>query len=171
MWILRHALAIVILPVTVTILVPGWICRRYGVVLQPPTESADWVAIIAGAFLLLAGLVLFVAAVSLFSRFGKGTLAPWDPPAHLVVRGPYRFVRNPMISGVLLIVAGESLVMRSTELMLWTGAFFLLNAIFIPLFEEPQLARRFGEEYRRYRQNVPRLLPRMHPWKGEKTSS
>jgi len=164
MWILRHAFAIAVLPVTVTILVPRWICRRYGVTFQPPADAVAWLSIAPGAVLLLAGLAVFISTLFLFATEGRGTLAPWDPPRRLVVRGPYRFVRNPMISGVLLIVIGESLVFRSMPLAEWAATFAVINLIYIPLLEEPQLRWRFGEEYREYKRNVPRLLPRLRPW-------
>ena len=166
MWIVRHAFAIAVLPVIVTILAPRWICRRYGVTFQPPTHTLAWLSIAAGVLLLLAGLTLFITTLYLFATEGRGTLAPWDPPRHLVVRGPYRFVRNPMISGVLLIVLGESLVFRSIPLAEWAAAFAAINLIYIPLIEEPQLRGRFGEEYERYKRNVPRLFPRLRPWRS-----
>jgi len=110
-----------------------------------------------------------VTTVSLFATEGKGTLAPWDPPAHLVVRGPYRFVRNPMISGVILIILAESLILRSLPLAEWAGTFLLINMIYIPLFEEPFLEQRFGEEYRSYKRHVRRFLPRLRPWQQEES--
>lgn len=164
MWLLRHAVAIVVLPVTVTILVPLWICRRYAVPVRLPQSALEWGAAAIGLLLLVAGLALFISSLSLFATRGRGTLAPWDPPAHLVVAGPYRFVRNPMISGVILVVFAEALVLRSMPLAEWAAIFTLINAIYIPLLEEPQLERRFGDEYRHYRRNVPRLLPRLRPW-------
>jgi protein-S-isoprenylcysteine O-methyltransferase Ste14 len=165
LWILRHAFAIAVLPVTVTILVPRWLCRRYSVTLRAPADSSEWLCVILGVLLCLAGLALFVTTLFLFAKRGRGTLAPWDPPVHLVIAGPYRFVRNPMVSGVLLITAGESLILRSSVHAIWAGVFLLLNAIYIPLIEEPQLHQRFGEAYREYTRNVPRFLPRLSPWK------
>jgi protein-S-isoprenylcysteine O-methyltransferase Ste14 len=97
MWIIRHAFAIAILPVTVTILVPVWICRRFGVSFRLPSDLLACLSITIGALLFIAGLALFVSTLFLFATEGRGTLAPWDPPKHLVVRGPYRFVRNPMM--------------------------------------------------------------------------
>src|SRR6185295_13856231 len=95
---------------------------------------------------------------------GHGTLAPWDPPRALVVRGPYRFVRNPMISGVVFALFAEALVLLSRPHAVWAAAFGLLNLIYIPLIEEPQLERRFGEPYREYCKHVRRFLPRLRPW-------
>jgi protein-S-isoprenylcysteine O-methyltransferase Ste14 len=80
------------------------------------------------------------------------------------VEGPYRHVRNPMISAVLAVLAGEAALFGSLPLLIWCAAFFALNQIFFLFYEEPGLARRFGDEYRAYRQNVPRWLPRRAPW-------
>ena len=73
----------------------------------------------------------------LFARVGKGTLAPWDATQRLVVVGPYRYVRNPMISGVLAILLGETLAFWSAPLLAWFAAVFAVNAIYMPLVEEP----------------------------------
>ena len=95
---------------------------------------------------------------------GKGTLAPWDPPRRLVVRGPYAYVRNPMISGVVFVLFGEALLLLSRPHLEWALLFLLINAVYIPLLEEPLLRERFGDEYREYSRHVPRLMPRLTPW-------
>ena len=110
------------------------------------------------------GLTLMITTIRLFSSEGHGTLAPWDPTEALVIRGPYRFVRNPMISGVLFNLFGEALIMGSWALGLWFAGFFLGNAIYLPLFEEKGLAERFGSAYERYQRAVPRWLPRIRPY-------
>jgi protein-S-isoprenylcysteine O-methyltransferase Ste14 len=115
---------------------------------------------VGGAVLFAAGLSLFVWCVALFVRIGKGTLAPWDPTQALVAIGPYRLVRNPMITGVALMLAGESLFFRSWHLAAWTALFVMLNHGYFLALEEPGLRRRFGEPYRRYAAAVPRWLPR-----------
>jgi protein-S-isoprenylcysteine O-methyltransferase Ste14 len=102
--------------------------------------------------------------ISLFASFGEGTLAPWDPPRRLVVRGVYRRVRNPMISGVLFVLLGEAALLGSPPILVWFLFVFALNALYIPLIEEHSLANRFGEEYLDYRRNVPRWIPRLRPW-------
>jgi protein-S-isoprenylcysteine O-methyltransferase Ste14 len=122
------------------------------------------VPVIAGAALLCAGLLTMYRTIVLFAREGEGTLAPWDPPRRLVVRGPYRYVRNPMITGVLTVLLGEALLFGSPWVVAWAAAFFAGNAVWFPLIEEPGLRKRFGEDYEDYRQNVPRWLPRRGPW-------
>ena len=161
---LRHLVAIAVLPFSVTILVPLWLARRNGVVLEMESSPLRIFSQLAGLAVLAVGLVLFVASLRRFDREGRGTLAPWDPPRRLVVQGPYAYVRNPMISGVLLVLVGEALVLRSGPHLEWALIFFLINAVYIPLLEEPLLRERFAEEYREYCRHVPRLVPRLRPW-------
>jgi protein-S-isoprenylcysteine O-methyltransferase Ste14 len=163
--VLRHALAIAVLPFTMAVLVPVWLARREDVRLTLATSASGLLLQVCGLVLLALGLVLFVASLRRFAVEGRGTLAPWDPPRELVVRGPYRYVRNPMISGVLLVLVGEALVLRSQPHLGWAAIFFAINATYIPLLEEPGLESRFGEPYREYCRHVPRLLPRLRPWR------
>lgn len=104
--------------------------------------------------------------IRLFVSQGRGTLAPWDPTSRLVVAGPYRHVRNPMISGVLCVLLGEAALFGSAPLVLWFGIVLGVNAVYMPLVEEPGLVRRFGADYESYRAHVPRWLPRLTPWSG-----
>jgi protein-S-isoprenylcysteine O-methyltransferase Ste14 len=110
------------------------------------------------------GLVLMVATIRLFVSVGQGTLAPWNPTKKLVVQGIYRHVRNPMISGVFFILLGEAVVFASLPLLGWFALAVILNAVYIPLFEEPGLVKRFGADFLAYKQNVPRWIPRLTPW-------
>jgi protein-S-isoprenylcysteine O-methyltransferase Ste14 len=162
--VLRHLLSIAVLPFTVTVLIPLWLARRNGIGLTLGDTPAQLLVQATGLLLLCAGLGLFVASLRRFANEGKGTLAPWDPPRHLVVSGVYRYVRNPMISGVVLVLLGEALVLRSAPHGRWVALFLLINAIYIPLLEEPLLTARFGDPYRDYCRHVPRLLPRLRPW-------
>jgi protein-S-isoprenylcysteine O-methyltransferase Ste14 len=163
---LRHALAVLLLPVTVTVVVPLWIAGEYRVSADWPTTGTDLALVLAGAIVLVIGQGLFGASLHHFFMEGKGTLAPWDPPRRLVVRGPYRYVRNPMITGVLFTLAGLSLVLRSGPHAVWAGIFAAMNAIVIPVMEEPLLERRFGEDYREYCRHVRRFVPRRKAWTG-----
>ena len=153
------------LPFTVTVLVPVWLARRNGVALGL-ADTVPGIGLQAfGAVILGLGVGLFAASLERFATEGEGTLAPWDPPRRLVVRGPYRHVRNPMISGVALILFGEAAALVSRPHLLWALTFLAVNAIYIPLLEEPFLRERFGEAYREYCRNVPPLVPRLRPWR------
>ena len=121
-------------------------------------------SIVLGLVFAFMGSGLVISTISLFVKHGKGTLAPWNPTQALVNSGPYLFVRNPMISGVGLMLLGEALIFRIPALGLWPLIFFIANVIYIPLFEEPGLRKRFGQVYLDYQQNVPRWLPRLTPW-------
>ncbi len=162
---LRHLLSVAILPFTVTVLVPLWIRERSGAGLVPGSTIGAILVQGLGAASLLGGLVLFAASQRRFASDGEGTLAPWDPPRRLVVSGPYRYVRNPMISGVLFILIGEAAMLRSAAHALWAAFFLAANVLVITLYEEPRLTEVFGDAYRNYRANVPRVVPRLSPWR------
>jgi protein-S-isoprenylcysteine O-methyltransferase Ste14 len=164
LWILRHLIAIAVLPFTVTVLIPIWLARRDGVTPALGSTPTHVVLQLCGLGLLLAGGLLFATSLGRFITEGRGTLAPWDPPRDLVVRGPYRYVRNPMISGVVLVLFGEAFVLLSRSHLTWALIFLGFNAIYIPLVEEPLLREKFGASYREYCRHVPRLLPRVRPW-------
>ena len=162
--LIRQLFAIVALPGTVVVAIPVWVARRNHLSFNAPRTPADLALVVCCAALLAAGVTLFVASVYYFWSRGRGTLAPWDPPAQFVVEGPYRFVRNPMISGVIFVLAAEALILRSRPHAEWAALFTLINAIYIPLLEEPILAARFGEPYERYKRAVGRFVPRLRPW-------
>lgn len=143
-----------LLPGTVAVVVPALIVWTGGTNIEPVTA-------IVGAVLAVVGLALVVWTVALFVRNGRGTLAPWDPTSHLVISGPYRYVRNPMITGVATILAGEALFFRSWGVAIELAAFLAVNALYFPLVEEPGMRRRFGSEYDEYSARVPRWLPRV----------
>jgi protein-S-isoprenylcysteine O-methyltransferase Ste14 len=144
----------VLLPGTVAIVIPAVIVWLGGANIEPVTT-------VIGALLIAIGLALVAWTVRLFVGVGQGTLAPWDPTSTLVVRGPYRYVRNPMITGVATILAGEALLFRSWGIVVELAIFVIVNALYFPLVEEPGLRRRFGAEYEEYRARVPRWLPRV----------
>lgn len=164
--VVRHVFAILVLPGTVLILIPVWIARTRTIAVTMPGSSLGWVAWLGGFLLLLAGGVLFIGSLRRFGIEGRGTLAPWDPPRALVVQGPYSYVRNPMISGVILLLLAEAAFLRSAPHLGWAGLFSLINALYIPLLEEPMLHVRFGGGYGVYCKHVPRLIPRLRPWSG-----
>ena len=163
-YFVRHLLSVVLLPATVVVLIPTWIARRWNVAPAWPGDVFEWLIGVIGAALAVVGIVLFGSSLRRFAVEGRGTLAPWDPPRRLVVRGPYRYVRNPMISGVAFVLVGLALAIRSRPHMIWAAVFAGVNLLFIPLIEEPILEQQFGEDYRAYRRRVPRFIPVMRPW-------
>jgi protein-S-isoprenylcysteine O-methyltransferase Ste14 len=167
MW--KHIRAIILLPGIVTLVIPGTILWWGGLDtlgLWQSVPASVVVLPVLGVICICLGLSLMVATIRLFVTVGKGTLAPWDPPQRLVVLGVYRNVRNPMISGVLFVLLGESMLTASLPLLRWFLIFAMINAIYIPLLEEPMLVNRFGEEYLTYKRNVPRWLPTWTPWES-----
>jgi protein-S-isoprenylcysteine O-methyltransferase Ste14 len=124
----------------------------------------DLVVLLIGTLLLFSGVVLLVICVRMFVTIGNGTLAPWAPTQKLVVVGIYRYMRNPMITGVLLGLFGEFIILSNNSVFLWALFFFLGNHIYFIKSEEPGLLKRFRREYVAYFENVPRWLPRRTPW-------
>ncbi|MFL5528533.1 MAG: methyltransferase family protein [Gemmatimonadaceae bacterium] len=168
MTFLRHLLAILLLPFVMVVLVPRWLLRAWS------ASDTRWVggtmaaatAHIVGALIFLIGFALFAWCITLFGRIGKGTLAPWDPTQRLVAVGPYRHVRNPMITGVLTMLAGEAVFLGSRVIMIWAATFLAFNHLYFLISEEPGLERRFGRDYEEYKLAVPRWIPRLTPWKN-----
>jgi protein-S-isoprenylcysteine O-methyltransferase Ste14 len=160
--VLRHLLAVLLLPVVMAVVVPYWLLTQLALIdtRWGTTSALAWPMRALGAIALLAGILLFSWCVLLFARVGRGTLAPWDPTQRLVAAGPYRYVRNPMISGVASVLAGEALLTGSRILAFWLLAFVVFNYTYFVLVEEPGLERRFGEPYREYKARVPRWIPR-----------
>ena len=165
----HHMVSIAILPFNVLITIPVFILsleksNSSNFIVNLPT----WIIIPIGILTLIIGLFLILQTISLFYKKGKGTLAPWNPTQKLVVEGPYQYVRNPMISGVLCVLIAESLFLKSVPIFYWALFFFTLNSVYFLLKEEPDLSKRFGEGYEIYKKNVPRWIPRSKPWKKPK---
>ena len=112
-----------------------------------------------GLICIAVGTALLAACIFEFARSGKGTLSPVDPPRHLVVRGLYRYVRNPMYLSVTTIVFGELLVTRSSALAIYWVLWFLSVNLFVIGYEEPTLRRLFGASYDEYCDHVGRWVP------------
>ncbi len=146
-----------ILPITVLVIVPVWIEKNWMININ--------FFLFAGSMLVLIGLMIMAVCISSFIRIGRGTLAPWSPTKKLVVRGLYRYVRNPMILGVLIVLLGEALALKSQNILIWAASFFVINTIYFIVYEEPDLEDRFGDEYREYKKHVSRWLPRRTPYR------
>jgi protein-S-isoprenylcysteine O-methyltransferase Ste14 len=161
----RHARAIVLLPGTVIVVVPTVLVAADGPRLGWGLEGVMGpLLVVLGLALIGGGLALSVWTARLFARVGIGTLAPWDPPRRLVIQGPYRYVRNPMITGVMAVLLGEAAVLGRPSLLIWFAVFIAINHAYFVLVEEPGLIRRFGDEYREYKSHVPRWAPRRTPY-------
>ncbi len=162
---IRMIKTVLILPGTAVVIVPGflqWLSKGTAYA-GAASHSGQWQFWVGWAALGL-GVLMGVWTARLFVTIGQGTPAPWDPPQKLVVKGPYRHVRNPMITSVLFFLLGEALLLQSLPIGGWGLFFFAANTVYFPLFEEKDLEKRFGEDYRTYKANVPRWLPRITPW-------
>ena len=107
-----------------------------------------------------AGATLLAVCIFEFARSGRGTLSPVDPPRHLVVRGVYRYVRNPMYLAVTLMLLGEAALLHSTALVVYWVCFFTAATLFVIGYEEPYLRSRFGASYEEYTRQVGRWIPK-----------
>jgi protein-S-isoprenylcysteine O-methyltransferase Ste14 len=123
------------------------------------------VSALGAAAVVAAGVTVLLWCVWDFLAAGKGTLAPVDPPRRLVVRGLYRFTRNPMYNGVVAVVLGEAWLFRSARLLVYALIVAVIFHLFVLLYEEPALAARFGDAYQSYRRAVPRWGFTLHPYK------
>ncbi len=156
--------SILLLPGMALIVIPILLLFFNTMVFHQPLTIARILPLSISILLFLLGILLMGTTIRLFASQGHGTLAPWDPPKHLVIAGPYRYMRNPMILGVVLILLAETLLFWSLILFLWTLLFFLTNHVSLPFIEEKRLHKRFGTEYQQYVENVPRWIPRLTPW-------
>jgi len=150
----RSLLWVVLMPGVVAGYIP-W--RLFGVD-RSIFDSVD-ARLIVGLVVFITGVVLLAVCVWEFAKRGRGTLSPVDPPTQLVVRGLYRYVRNPMYLAVSLILFGEAIAARSVDLVIYWAVFFTITNLFIIGFEEPDLRRRFGASYDEYTARVGRWIP------------
>jgi protein-S-isoprenylcysteine O-methyltransferase Ste14 len=166
--LLRHLASIIALPVTVIAIIPIALVRLF------PYAPLWDVPCTAKIFLLIAGIVttglgffLLCSTILLFIKKGNSTIAPWDPSKKLIIAGIYAHVRNPMHIGVFATLTGESIIIGSAAVTIWTMLFIIGNLLYVPLVEERKLAERFGKEYLIYKKNVPRWIPRLSSWEDK----
>ncbi|GAB3885591.1 methyltransferase family protein [Terrabacter terrigena] len=127
---------------------------------------------VAGWLLVALGVTGLAEAFVRFARDGLGTPFPGAPTEHLVVTGPYRYVRNPMYVAVVAVVVGQALLWRSTAVLAYAVLFVTAVTAFVALYEEPTLRETHGDEYARYAATVPRWLPRPgHVWPRPTTTA
>jgi protein-S-isoprenylcysteine O-methyltransferase Ste14 len=158
---LRSIFFLLLLPGSVAGYIPMLILKATGR-LHIPGFS---LACVAAAALASAGVVVLLKCIWDFFATGKGTLAPIDPPKHLVVSGLYRYTRNPMYNGVLAILIGEAWLFTSIWLIGYALVVLTIFYLFVVFYEEPVLEASFGEAYRVYRRAVPRWGFTIHPFR------
>ncbi len=137
------------------VFVPGQILEGSGIARPIHVGALELI----GLAVLTIGAVLAVSCILTFAVIGKGTPAPFDPPRQLVVRGPYKWVRNPMYLGAELVLLGAALYYRSTALVLYAAVFLVITHLFVTLYEEPHLRGVFGQSYEDYLRTVHRWIP------------
>src|SRR5215468_9546470 len=155
MLLLRSIFFTFLLPGTVTVLIPIWILSARDV-----DSAHNWIRF-SGLPLLFIGAAGLLWCIWQFFSEGRGTLAPVDPPKDLVVRGLYKYVRNPMYVSVAAILIGEAILFLSSAILIETAIFGLAVYLFVVFYEEPTLRRQFGEPYERYARKVGRWIPRI----------
>jgi protein-S-isoprenylcysteine O-methyltransferase Ste14 len=155
---LKTLIFIVIVPGTATVLGPY-------LLLSLSANGNGWrlelgIPWALGLIPILLGAAIYLWCARDFVRIGRGTPSPTNPPRELIVRGLYRFVRNPMYIGVLLVMLGEAALFQSVALLVYTAAFAVFFHLFVVLYEEPTLRGKFGASYEQYLDTVSRWIPR-----------
>ena len=152
MLLLKNLLFTLVMPGTIGVYVPLLLAQG-----RPPASGPAFLLALA---LLVIGGVIYAWCVWDFAVFGRGTPAPFDAPKKLVVRGLYRYSRNPIYVGALAVLVGWDVMFRGTNLLIYTLCVGICFHLFVVLYEEPHLRRQFGAEYRDYCEKVGRWLPR-----------
>jgi protein-S-isoprenylcysteine O-methyltransferase Ste14 len=147
-------------PGFVLIYIPLWVTH-----FRIPAGEPIWQMILAGALIAL-GVTPGIESARRFIYVGRWTLMPTVPTEHLVVSGMYRYVRNPMYVGILIALAGQVLLFRSRDLAVFAVILWFGFHLFVSLYEEPTLSRRYDAEYLCFKRYVPRWLPRLTPWRS-----
>lgn len=155
--VLKSLLFLLVAPGTVLVLVPYWLLRSDVLTISLPLGAFRWFGLLPA----ITGLTILLWSFWAFAFYGRGTPSPSDPPKVFVAEGLYRFVRNPMYVGVLLILIGEVFLFQSPLLIFFSIAVFLAFHLFVVFYEEPRLHDQFGDSYARYLREVPRWIPRI----------
>jgi len=151
-------------PCVVAGLIP-WLFTRWHV--PGPMSPSAVLAIAIGGVLLVLAIAVLIRAFARFVMEGRGTPAPIAPPDRLVVGGDYRFVRNPMYLALITAILGQAMIFDSLGLLVYAVTVWAITAAFVHWYEEPVLLKRYGDDYRRYRQAVRAWLPRLRPWQPD----
>ena len=149
-----------------TVFVPGTVAVYLPLTIAAGRPAATGAAFALAAIVFAVGAAIYLWCLWDFATFGRGTPAPIDPPSKLVVRGLYRYVRNPMYVGVLTMILGWALCFLARDLAVYGLVVAAGFHVFVVLYEEPALRRRFGPEYDEYQARVGRWLPRLRRAEG-----
>ncbi len=156
---------LILAPGTVVVLVPWWITHW-----RVHAHLAGLGPLrVAGALTIAAGTAVVLDSFVRFALQGVGTPAPVYPTRHLVVKGFYRYVRNPMYVALLLILAGQALFFADARLIVYAFFAWLATHLFVVFYEEPTLRRSFRDDYAQFTAHVPRWIPRVTPWKSDRS--
>ena len=156
MLFLRSVFFTILQPGTVTVLIPYWLISSRSDGVLPSHQPLRYL----GLPLIAIGAATLLWCIWDFFASGRGTISPIDPPKHLVVRGLYRYVRNPMYVAVVIVLLGEAIFFMSQAVLIEAAIFFVLANLFVMLYEEPTLRRKFGDSYENYTQTVGRWIPK-----------
>jgi len=153
--ILRNLFFTILQPGLVAGLIPVWILgRKANNLFNKPWQLYQF----SGFLVFVGGFLIMLICIISFAVKGRGTLSPADPTKKLVVTGLYRYSRNPMYIGVVMILTGEAIFFQSVSLWIYLLVVIIAFNIFILLHEEPRLQKDFGEEYKKYCQKVRRWI-------------
>ena len=161
--VLGTAVFLLVVPGTVVGLVPWWISRWH--VQAPFLGFTPFHAI--GALLIAAGIPVLLESFGRFALQGVGTPAPIFPTQYLVVKGFYRYVRNPMSIAVVSVILGQALLLGNIRVLAYAIFVWLAMHLFVLIYEEPTLRKSFGAEYETFCAHVPRWIPRLSPWRED----
>jgi protein-S-isoprenylcysteine O-methyltransferase Ste14 len=158
---LGTAIFLLVAPGFVAGFVPWWISRW-----QVHAPFFGFAALrVIGTLLIAAGVIVLLESFGRFAFEGIGTPAPVFPTRHLVVKGFYRYVRNPMYLAVVSLVLGQALLLGDIRIFAYALLCWVVMHLFVLLYEEPTLRRSFRAEYETFCAHVPRWKPRFSPWR------
>jgi len=153
--LLRNLIFTILQPGIVAGLIPYLFVKdQFKTTFSFPFQVYHWI----GIFIILIGISILLYCVYHFAKYGRGTLSPADPKKKLVTKGLYRFSRNPMYLGVLIVLLGETIFMRSFMLGAYLFLVTILFLLFVVYFEERRLTKSFGDDYTSYKKKVKRWI-------------
>src|SRR5205809_6998885 len=147
----RNLIFTIVVPGAGAAWLPWWVLTRF----DPTAVAAAWPALA----IIAVGAALYLWCVWVFAVVGRGTPGPWDAPRRFVAVGPYRWVRNPIYIAAVLVLLGQAWLFMSLALLVYAMFAAVGCHVFVVLYEEPTLRRRFGAEYELYQRSVRRWIP------------